>query len=206
LEGIFTSGDAWAGGFYELAILLKNPSVKQFKMLLKNFWGFPEIEGIYLSREAEPEDQKRINYEESRNSLETHLYGVAKLPNGKEVNCVSIVIQIKDYYDAVIFAFPMGGLNRAYPVGAYPFDDGSSLAWRDDFNTWLGQVAEKIYSNAHFDLGIIGHEPLAEADLQIEVLISGRPPKERWEGYLLPENGYLRWYPPTEGIPFKFGS
>lgn len=98
---------------------------------------------------------------------------------------------------------PVGTLSTAYPVGAYPFADGTPLDWREEVDGWLVGLANHIYRTVKFPLALTGHEVEFEIDLA-DIAASGIP-EVRWDGYLWPENDTLKWYQPNQGAPHVIG-
>src|SRR5687768_5696074 len=127
MDSIFTAPDAWSGGAYELALQYASRSLSITDAALRALWTAPDVGPCYLRSDVEPEEQHNVELADFRGMIET-LYGTCVLRDSVRVAARSHVIP----YDGpfwVYFGFPMGSLDRAYPVGSYPFDDGSSLAW-----------------------------------------------------------------------------
>ena len=98
----------------------------------------------------------------------------------------------------------MGSLARAYPVGAFPFVDGTPLAWRDEVMAWLREIATVVHGQVPIQLGLLGWET-DDSGLSAEGLRMEGIPTERYEGLLVPENADLRWIPPTHGASITVG-
>ncbi|MFD0374566.1 hypothetical protein [Streptomyces sp. NPDC127112] len=80
-------------------------------------------------------------------------------------------------------------------IGGFPFgqDGGTvSLEWRRTLDNWLAAVGADIFQEVPFRLGLIGFELSGETDAE---QLNGHAPEERWEGYLLPTGGRLRFDP-----------
>jgi hypothetical protein len=82
-ERVFTADDAWAGGFYELAIEIGSRSDERLRAALAAIWQHPDLDGCYLERNREPSEQLR----RLPASIEggSHPRGIARLPNGSRV-------------------------------------------------------------------------------------------------------------------------
>ena len=143
-------------------------------------------------------------------SLDQSLYGVASIPNAGRVPCFTFPIRHSDLdvsatvtrSDWIGLAVPMEGLARVLEVGAYPFDDGSSLEWRQTIQSWMRELAQRAYEAHRFQLALIEWDCTAEvsrADIEEKGI-----PAERWYGYVLPEGTLLRWYPPVERAKISF--
>lgn len=191
---IFTAPGTWAGGLYELAIELPGRGDFVVTHALANVWKFPGLNGCYLSKDIEPDGQKRVhpwNLPHDR-----HAYGIAQLPNAKSCACGSYISGFGPDGLWVAFYVPLGSLGRAYDIGGYPFGDWNS-AIESSFvavNAWLKEIAEAVYEDVRFVFGVIGFESGFE-ELKKEVL--GGIPETRSEGLLVTEKEGLRWYPPT---------
>jgi len=199
MDSIFTAPDAWSGGAYELALQYGSRSLSITDAALRALWTAPNVGQCYLRKDVEPEEQHAVELADFRGMIET-LYGACVLRNSIRVAAHSQVIPYDDGPFWVYFGFPMGSLGRAYPVGAYPFGDGSSLAWRDHVDDWLRALASHVFYSVPFDCALIGHEP---EESIADDLVSGVP-ERRWEGILLRRGTSLEWFPPTERYPFTF--
>ena len=81
----FTAGDAWSGGFYQLALEFGPRSDDQLQAAVAALWQHPDLEGCNLNRYREPNELPRVSPEKIEDG--SHLYGVARLPNGVRVAC-----------------------------------------------------------------------------------------------------------------------
>ncbi len=124
-DRLFTADDVWNGGFYGVALEIGPRSDDRLFSALTTLWRHPDLNGPFLDRDREPEEQQRA----SEISLEagSHLLGIAKLPNGKHVVCGSCLIREDDGPDWLDFYLPMGSLGPAYLVGGFPF--GTEADW-----------------------------------------------------------------------------
>lgn len=189
------------GGYYELALDLGPTSDERLQGALRRIWSFNGVRG------CADDPQKAWNQAWSINPqtqelppMDQHLYGLAVLPNGTEVLCSTVTVRLEDDHDWVYFGITMGELGRAYPVGAFPFDDGGPLAWRDGLDEWLRQMGEAVFKTVPFVSGLVGWEP--DDALGVNGKKADAVPKVRCEGWLWPHRGMLRWYPPNHGAPF----
>src|SRR2546423_3710775 len=112
LDRLFTARGAWNGGFYELAIELGPRSTE--RLAREVLWASDGLDGCFLFREEEPQDQERIS--PGACSPEGHLYGIATLPNGTRVACSTVAIREDAGTDWLALNLPMGSLQNAYPV------------------------------------------------------------------------------------------
>lgn len=117
---VFTGGETWTGGFYELALEYERDSGGVVDGL-NALWKLEDIEGCYLDSAVEPTDQPRRTFEPSLLAA-GHLYGVASCPGGLQIACGSCTVEEADGSDWLVFYLPMSALGRVYPVGGFPFD------------------------------------------------------------------------------------
>jgi hypothetical protein len=193
---LFTRPDAWTGGSYELALEYGRMSPDALARVVAHLWSHPTLEGCYLDHSREPTGQRRVSPAEVDPGL--CLRGLATLPNGDVTTCLSSVVAEPEA-TWVYFGSPMGALGHSYPVGAYPFDDGLPLDWRNPLDGWLLDMASFAFAVHPFRLGLVGWvDPLNTS--AAEVASSGAP-DPRWEGYIVPSGGALEWYPPNAGAP-----
>jgi hypothetical protein len=191
MEGLFTRPDAWAGGSFELLIQLEEVDASAVRAALTAIWAHPTLEGCWLNIDTEPADQLRVSPGDESQCL----HGIATLPNRTRVACDSLVVR-DDRADWIYFGVPMGSLGHAYPVGAYPFEDGLPTDWRLPVSEWLRAIGEHTFATVKFRLGLIGW--LLAGDVDAEEFAAHGLPEERWAGYLVPTDGRLKWYPSNQ--------
>ncbi len=160
---------AWNGGYFDLVIRLGNIPESSASAFADGFWEYP-----LLDRHGETET------------------GIATLPPGKSV-CRASVFRWYDEIWEASFGFPMGGLDRLYPTGLYPFEDGSAHGWIVPVSDWLVGLARHRFEVFPFYIAVIGFEAeLPEEYGPVEV-----PLDVRWDGYLKRSGHRLEWFPPT---------
>jgi hypothetical protein len=195
----FTAADAWSGGFYELVIELGDKSERSARHALEELWSSRPLQGIYLQRDQEPEQQPRLAAQEI--SLEGHWLGVATLPNGRQSCCGTFWGNYPEAGSWLTFYLPLGALAHAYPVGAYPMKvrgEPSPEAWLKAINGWMRELAADVYSRARFAAGVIGFE----VDyFEIKAQLAQRVTANEWHGLLLPDGETLAWHPPLRYDP-----
>jgi len=193
--GVFTDDEIWTGGFYELALEYPSGTDAHLLNALTELWHAPDIVGCYLKRDVEPEAQPRLEFEASMLSC-GHVQGVATLPNGTRVACGSCCVRDDDGSDWLVFYFPMSALGHAFPVGGFPFDDGSHEIWRHLLDSWLADLGRTLFRLAPYRLGLVGFE--TSGDLRAADVASSGVPQRRYMGVLAPSNGALEWHRRTE--------
>lgn len=192
---IFTHPDAWSGGYYELAIQLASGALPQ---AITALWSFADLDGCYAHRDIEPHDQPRITP-----TAQHDFFGVARIGGATSVACRSLLIRDEPERDWLHFMLPLGSLGTALPVGAYPFDDDSSLSWRDGLDAWLCAIARHVHGHASFSLAVVGWYVPDYGDIAAveDMLMRGEVPEQRWVGYLVARYGSLEWFGPNRGAP-----
>ncbi len=201
----FTPRNVWYGGFYELAIELGKPSDERLFEALKALWRSPSLQGCYLENDIEPSEQEQV-----LPSLELlnrmHIYGLARLPDGKQVACGSCIIREDDGSDWLDFYLPTAALGKVYDIDGYPVDKAgfAHRDWQFLVDEWLKDIGEHIFSIVPFNLGLIGFEVSGGA-YAADILETGIP-TERHIGYLWSEGELLKWYPPNTFVPSWEGS
>jgi len=198
---LFTTPDIWNGGSFELTMELGAHDEEKLREARRTLWGHPDLEGCYLDREREPEDQERVDLDSvSLPGLEP-LYGFATLPAGPVIPCRSLTIALDDGVDELVLCLPMGALGHAYEVGGYPCGNHASADWVEPVVEWLRGVGETVFARVRYRLGVVGYE-VDTVDRDYEDLLRAGIPDQRWIGYLWPEEMMLRWYPPTRTTRF----
>ena len=198
MGNLFTQSDAWYGGFFELTFELPLETKSLANVILEKLWSTPSLNGCYLKKDIEPEQQEKLSPIEFQN--DGHWYGAANLPNGKQSCCGSFLMDYENDGCWITFYIPIGSLSNAYNTGSYPFNSGTQdvFNWMTEINDWLVNIARQVYPLSKFELGIIGFEvDLFEIKKK---LVKGIPDK-RWDGLLVPREDQLLWFPPTIYVP-----
>lgn len=192
---VFTDRENWNGGFYELSLELGDRDDDRLQLALTALWGAAAVTGCYGSRDREPADQIEIPVTVASFEEFGHLRGIVRLPLGGSVVCGCFSTRSDDGEDWLTFYLPLGALaaldNR---IGGFPFGPGSepqALVWRASLDTWLAGVADQVFRQVDFRLGLIGFE----VDYTNAAELDGVVPEQRWNGYLLPADGQLRYTP-----------
>lgn len=195
----FLDDENWTGGYYELAIKLGQrtaaEATERVLGTLATIWDQPSLDGCYRDRRAARADQERTTPDPRYLDHPESFYGVAELPGGKRVVCVSHVVRedVDDGDDWVDFSLPLGSLSKTdLRAGAYPFGaETSSRAWREPIDHWFIRMAEAIAAEYPFELALIGHE-VSGMDWQFD----GGPSESEWITYLVPTPTGLEVLPP----------
>jgi hypothetical protein len=195
---LFTAPEAWSGSSHGLSIVLGQASDASLALARETLWTFPDLQGCWLRTNVEPARQERVTARGTR--LRKELLGIARIPGAEAVPCSTAVRREEDGGGWLHFHLPFGSLESVLPMGAYPFDDGGDLAWRDALDGWLCRLAEHVHRTVPFELGLVGC-----LDDQPDVIPerSGEAPDKRWIGYLVAGPGGLAWHPPNQGAPFS---
>jgi hypothetical protein len=138
--GVFTPDEVWAGGNYELAVVLgsRDDLARAFERL----WAHPRIAGPYASSAVEPEEQPVVSptVEFVGSGVARPPHGVATLPDGQRIACTSYLSL--DPGPILMFGFPQGAVDMLYGSGYSEADAWLLLAtsWLRDICVWLGEV------------------------------------------------------------------
>ena len=194
MGNLFTQSDAWNGGFFELTFELPQETKSLANVVLAKLWSMPLLNGCYLKKDIEPEQQEKLSPIEFQN--DGHWYGFANLPNGKQSCCGTISTEYENDGYWITFYLPLGSLAHIYNIGSYPFKSEKQdiSGWMIEVNDWLVKIARQIHPIAKFELGVIGFEvDYFEVKRQLEKGL----PDERWDGLLIAKDELLEWLPPT---------
>jgi hypothetical protein len=198
----------WAGGSYELAIELGPRDDTRLEQALAAMWRHASVAGCFAAdyHPHSPYRPLRLDGHTAvalnLRSLEEHtggLRGVTSLPSGVDIICGVIAVREENGPDWLDFYLPWGALARTDPrIGGFPFGDDHgpvTFAWRRPIDRWLASVGSSVFADVPFRLGLIGHivSGAVHAD-GLTADASGR----RDIGYLLPEQGSLRYREPDE--------
>lgn len=198
-ELAFTSEDAWSGGAFEVLFYFDGASSAAPDLALKVLWNLPTLVGCWHDRDVEPTEPERVAPGSVECESAQKLYGIVTLPGRMRVACSSW--HFRDENGSwLYFGIPMGSLGRAFPVGAYPFDDGTPTDWILPMSEWLQEIAASVFAEVRFAAGAIGW--LSDNDLDcVLAATEGVIPSQRWIGILKREGESLKWYPPNELSP-----
>ncbi|WP_218148292.1 hypothetical protein [Lentzea xinjiangensis] len=191
----FTEPANWTGGFYELSVEVGDRDDDRLQRALTALWRAVAITGCYSSRDREPADQIAVPVTVASLEEFGHLHGVARPPFGGSVVFGCFSTRFEDAEDWLTLYLPLGALSVAEPrIGGFPFgpEGGArSLSWRASLDTWLAGVAGQVFRQVDFRLGLIGFE----VDYVSAAELAGVLPEQRWNGYLVPAGGQLRYTP-----------
>ncbi len=199
----FLVDENWHGGYYELAIDLGRRSDPdsdgRVSAALATLWSDPRLEGCYLDRWRRRTDQERVEPKLTDPEEPHPLYGVAHLPGGGDVVCVTHIVRENSGdapQDWIDLSLPTGALGQVDKrLGGYPFEeDDSSLTWRAPIDEWFVSIAASVFEVAPFKVALIGCE--VSGDPAAETFGAGLP-DERWIGYVIPHGDAVRFVPPT---------
>ncbi len=161
--------EAWQDGYFKLVIRLGNIPDSTARAFADAIWEYPLIEP----------------YGETEK-------GIATLPLGKTV-CLGYVFKWYDEIWQASLGLPMGGLDRLYPTGTYPFEEGNADGFILPVSDWLVDLAQHLFQVFPFYMAVIGFE----AELPDEYGSFEVPSDIRWDGYLKRSGHRLEWFPPT---------
>jgi hypothetical protein len=190
----FRSKDEWAGGYYELMLLVPSRMATEAVSAL---WSRGDFDGCYLERAVARARQVRLAPATLSEAEATRpLYGLVRIEASSWVACQSYGVA-DGAGDAtwISFGFPMQSLSRVYPVGAYPFESGGA-GWREALDERLLRLALWTPVADALMGSVIGWEPNEE---DLDQCQAGVVPVERWIGFLVREAGQLRWYGTNQG-------
>jgi hypothetical protein len=199
---VFTAPEAWYGSTFELTLDLGPESGYRLIAAATALWSHPALRGCYLDADREPSEQRAVRPDDvMHNAPETPLRGLATLPNGTTVACSSHGLRIEGEADQLVFELPLGSLATAYPIGAYPYDDGTPLAWRATLEDWLFGLAQRAWHPGRVRAGTIG-AGVAGYFEAADALRAGVP-AERWEAYIWPSPAGPQLHPANMPAPLS---
>ena len=183
----------WSGSFYELAIELGSPSDDRLRTALTRLWSHPSLDGCYLDRNQELDQQPRVSPLHWDVAPGAHLLGLVQLPNGQQVACGSIIVREDDGPDWLDFYIPMVALMEVYGEGTYAFDEDVSAlrSWQEPLDKYLAELGAYVFAEVPFALGLIGHE--VSGDVYAEQIAREGIPSQRYIGYLWPSHNKISY-------------
>jgi hypothetical protein len=199
------NNDIWSGGGFEVLFLYENVFDNDIKRISSFIWEQTLTPAPYLHNNIEEINQKGIALS-SDFDLSSQLYGLTCLPNNNITNCYQFTVKDTDVNNKwwIYFGLPMGGLERFYKLGGYPFHSKfTDYSWIKELTDFLFKIGTNLYHNAPFMGAITGWLTLIEVDLLAQASKSLKPLESpRYNGYLIPVNNILYQYDPEifEGI------
>lgn len=157
------------------------------------------MEGVYLDRNTEPENQTRVVARPVDPRMES-AQGVMKLPSGLRLPFAILVVR-GGGEDCLAIGIPMGALHHAVGEAERAFysnwnvPGASPVAAVREIEDFLAGVAAWVFTHVKFGLGFIGWETSGTQD--VHELQERGIPEARDMGYVLPEGSSLRYYPRT---------
>jgi len=192
----YTAQGNWDGGFYELTMELGDPADVVLQGALTALWRGAVIVGCHADRDREPADQDEVPCTVASLEEFGHLRGTVVVPGGHRVVCGVFATLLDDGGRWLTFYLPTGALIETDErIGGFPFGDHGgpeSLRWRRDLDAWFALVGATVFDEVGFVLWLIGFEVDAGIDA---ASVAGQVPDQRWEGYLLPVDGVVRYTP-----------
>jgi hypothetical protein len=207
MGNLFADPDAWHGGHYELELELGPRSDARLSSALHALWGRTDLEGPYGDPNIDPSQQAFVSPDVVIDR-ESHVYGVANLPDGARVACGSLAIRYEGGHewvhdpegtDLLDFYVPLGSLAHAWPqIGGYPFqtgDDAATRVWQEPLEEWLASIGLTIFESVRFRVGFVGFEGSSFVPGDWREWLTAGVPAQRGYGLLWPEANSARWYP-----------
>ncbi|MGW1998454.1 hypothetical protein [Embleya sp. NPDC001921] len=185
----FRTVDNWSGGFYELAIEVGPRSDARLQRVLTAVWSAADVQGCFGDRSREPREQEPVECTVEALARFGHLQGQVRLPTGELVvcGCVAIPEDGADGVDWLDFYIPLGALDR---TGIVYHESGRQFYRSRVLDDWLAAVGTEAFRTADFRAGYIGWET---SGCTYAATLNGLMPKSRSIGYLLPQDGELRY-------------
>ncbi|MBM7478664.1 hypothetical protein ACFP63_16175 [Oerskovia jenensis] len=178
----------WAGGFYELALLVGRADDDRLDdrvAALVAAVGLSRLTVVDGTVEARVASEDRAAVRAAGGALVrgAHLRGVVRLPGGGESSCGILLLRgERDDGDArgsgsgldvvdldwLVLHLPLAGLDAGgVEVDGFPFDDRSgaeSLTWRRPLDEWLAGVGRSVHRTVPFRRAVIGFEVAGDGD------------------------------------------
>lgn len=184
---MFADPDTWAGGSIDLPVGLGHRSREDELAALRAIWEWPMLHGPFADRTMRSGVQSLATID-----LQRHLYGVATVANGcSAAFATDVVVDVDGTW--VYAGLPCGSLGKVYPIGAFPFGRSATEPWATEVYKWLFGLAQHLYGAVPFARGVIGWL----STLEVDELSRAALPNDRYHGYIVEEDGRLRYYPPT---------
>src|SRR5262245_20835463 len=189
----YCSPETWHGSAFELGLEYRSTAEDGlFVRAVETLWRHPAVIGPWPSPEEYGRPIRIAPDLLPRDGM-LSLYGVLKLPDGREAACSSFMVRANDHPDSLSFGLPSGMLERLFPVSHNPMGVRGN-PWLRGIEGLLVGIAVWVYGVAPFELAGRGEEAAAvgpdAAKLTREMLSHG--------GYILPDELWRRLDPAVE--------
>lgn len=193
----FADNENWHGFYYELAIDLglrsDVNSDERVASALAAMWADPRLDGCYLDGGSSRSNQQRTAPVITDTIDPSPLYGVAQLPTGGQVVCVTHIIRELETegsvaHDWLDLCLTTGALGRIDP--RVNDDESPAPELLEPIDSWFVEVAQRVFDSVRFRYALIGVE-VSGSPFGDEV----DPPTERSMGYIKVSDDGLRFYP-----------
>ena len=174
-----------------------NLSPEITRSIFQSLWQHPDLNGGYRIDQLGCDRSQRQLLNTNQAQPDT-LYGIATLPDGSTAGCRSHLSRSSQDASSkticqIEFGICLDSLlpylqNQSYHLS---FNSHQHLSKRLDH--WLTSIANLIYQQHPFLLAIIPHSPIWSS---CDAIARHGIPDYDHNGYILPENGELIWYPP----------
>ena len=196
----YCSPETWHGSAFDLGLEYRPTAEDQlFLRAVETLWRHPALTGPWPRRE-EYGNSIQITPDMLPRDSTLSLYGVLRLPDGREAACSSFVVRPNDEPDSLSFGLPSGMLERLFPVSHNPMGVKGN-PWLREIEDMLADIAAWVYGVAPFELAVLGEEAAAigpdAAKLTHEILSYG--------GFILPDELWRRLSPAVEARPLAHG-
>jgi hypothetical protein len=180
---------AWIGCSYDLALELGRADDRRVAQAIDAVWSFPDLESASSVRPRNPVE------------LRARVSGVARVPGASQrIACSTspaldgrgaewLTLSLSTY--AIEQAFPIRGLN-------------GDRALREPLDAWLRRVAAHVHARVGVKLATSGWSEVPFVDAQ--TIADRGVPSKREVGYLVPSDGGLSWFAPTELCSFDLSA
>lgn len=196
---LFTPPDTWLGGYFEASIEFEEMDDARLQQAFEVIWSHPHVQGVYLDRYTEPENQTRVVPSQIDPWMES-AQGVMTLPSGPRLPFAILVMRgggevwLNVSIPMGALRHAVGGVERAF-YSHWNVPGAAPVAVVRKIEDFLAGLAAWVFTHVEFRRGFIGWETSGTQDAD-EIQERGIP-EVRHVGYVLPEGSTLRYYPRT---------
>lgn len=167
------------------------------KSILESLWSNSNLIGGYAIDQLSRDTPKRHKFNTGNDQPDT-LYGIANLPDGSTAGCLSRQKKTRNGEETrgilqLEFGICLDNLLPFLRDQNYHLSFNSHQLLSKRLDHWLTSIASLIHQKHPFLLGVIPH---SDTWSNYDAITKYGIPDYDHNGYILPENGELIWYPP----------
>lgn len=195
MQKLFTRPDAWAGGNVDALMYFGAAGIDEANAISRAVWSYPRLEGPYLHRDVEPDQQVPIDIPQMSVYGYADSIGVFTHNDGSRSAFEHSALIDED--GLWVYAGPtVGGLPEGWNVGGYPAGGGNPNKWLLPLYDSLRALVMHVSKTTPPRAAIYGFCTEASLHVPLEA-VEGNIPENRWCPIDVWRDGQHSYFPMT---------